>query len=488
MISSAEEWYKHFQPYQGKFTVRIKSQDTGLFGSEFHYITKNERLDFRLIHKALSGSEVVGRFSTYKTKVLGIDIDHHFIDAWHSERPCAELLKKYETVIKSIGQFPSLVFRSEHGLHLYYFFEYYSLHEIMQRQIEKKLGSASEYAEILPTPNHSLRIDPLNNCLDPRTLNRIPFPSEVELYCQSQVLSSDCLPDSFRRGKRKRLKSIRNQTKLETLEKGIIPIRAGSSNEAYKILSTAYYLNGLTTAEAVTRFTELLISSGYIGELRNLKRLEQRMKSTYRQLKRKGAEIFEGVNKPAELDLFDLNLIRSAVNKSPFAVQRKKALESYLQNLLRWKNYIDRMEKSEFELWSWFYMDFRVNRKAGFYPIPSLVMKSWNGHYKALNDFLQSLNMLRQETNHWFDLKGNKTGKCRYFSISTLYETKTVSDDSVFIEELQKSGLSQTAIAKILGVQKMTVSYWFSGKRSIPSNRLSEYVSLWGVNRSAQII
>ena len=482
----AENWSNLFKPYRGKFTLSYTVKD-GLFEFE-KFITKEERLSFELISKALNGKSKtkVGFFNRYNTKVIGIDIDNHYSEAWNSETPSKELFDKYEKVIQKIG-LPSLLFKSPGGLHLFYFLDYSVFHEVMEYKLKKILEELKEKEiEILPTPNHSLKIDPVKNLIDTKTFKPIPYPEieKVTFYYPEDLVKENCLPSEYREQRVKRGKSFFKKSNLDKLEENLLPIKAGETNEKYKTLSALYFTNGLSQREAEDRFLNLLFVSGYVGEMRDPREIKRRFTSTCKNLKKNGFQ-FEGLKKDRQPSLLDLQLIETVSSDFKSSIQRKNALRKYMTEIFTWSNYHEEMSKSEFEFWSWFYSEYRYNRKNNLIPIPWVIMRAWNNRPRPLNDYLKERGILTPMTDYEFDLKGEKAGRCRYYKINRLYRVSNEPKDIDFIEELKESKLSLSEIGRILGVDKSTVCLWYSGKRNIPFESLVKYQSLWCVDRSA---
>ena len=482
----AENWSNLFKPYRGKFTLSYTVKD-GLFEFE-KFITKEERLSFELISKALNGKSKtkVGFFNRYNTKVIGIDIDNHYSEAWKNEIPSKELFDKYEKVVQKLG-LPSLLFKSTGGLHLFYFLDYSVFHEVMEYKLKKVLEELKEKEiEILPTPNHSLKIDPVKNLIDCKTFKPIAYPEidKITFYYPEDLVKENCLPSEYRTQRVKRGKSFFKKSNLDKLEENLLPIKAGETNEKYKTLSALYFTNGLSQREAEDRFLNLLFVSGYVGEMRDPKEINRRFKSTYANLKKNGFQ-FEGLTKDRQPSLLDLNLIETVSSDFKSSIQRKNALRKYMTEIFTWSNYHEEMSKSEFEFWSWFFSEYRYNRKNNLIPIPWVIMRTWNNRPRPLNDYLKERGILTPMTDYEFDLKGEKAGRCRYYKINRLYRVSNEPKDIDFIEELKESKLSLAEIGRILGVDKSTVCLWYSGKRNIPFESLVKYQSLWGVDRSA---
>lgn len=484
----AKQWREVFRPYSQKY--RIKSNKTG------KWIEVEKPLTDQQITNAINGKTTIGYVSSLKTHIIGIDIDYHTGNPWKNSKPCIELQKKYNRVISRLGYFPSILFKSPHGLHIYYLFTYIVPHKILADRLREKLCGLSD--EILPTPNHALRIDPIKNCIDPETFRPIPLDLDINTihsYNPATILDCTCLPGEKRatnnesRSKERTGKKISQEYKLEKIENSILPIEQGNTNEQIfrsSLLPTYYWVFNGDVDTAVDRIiSHLLIPSGYKGELLRLKRLYQRINSSFRAFERNSSE-FSAKAQQIQLSSPDKCLIEDLTQQHPFSQQRTESIKNFLENLFSWLGYQNDIlqDKESSILWDWYYKRYCWYREKGFYPLPSAMLKSWNNQYRSILDWLEEIKILKQETKHYFDQENPYNSICRFYSVNRVYKVRPNSNTN-FIEELKTSELSQRELSKILGVSNVTISHWIKGTKKISNKNLTKCQSNWETYKKA---
>lgn len=482
----ASAWQKTFSPFTRAYRKKVTIKDDVLSSFE-SWIQIDKPLTYTLINQALHGKSEIGYFSSLKTKIIGIDIDDHKNRAWTRNHPSMQLLDKYNNIVARLGFYPSIVFKSPRGLHAFYLFEYHSLHEIFELRLRERLQGCS--FEVLPTPNSSLRIDPLKNCIHPETFKKLDLEKhEIKIYQPYDLLSCSVTAESIRNTEkletRKQARRVFNESRLEKLEKSLLPINPGESNEKIfkSAIMPAYYKSfSGNIDEAVKRIQNcLLFPSGYSGELNNEKRLRERVSSSFRKLSRNWIDYVGSERKEINLSLFDLQIIEQLTKQHPFSKQRTKPIKEFLTKLFEWTSYQDEIRKNPKErvFWSWYYKNYDFHRKQGFYPIPSALMQSWNKRYVEITDWLKTINIISKQTEYTFNPDSRYNSVCRYFSVNRIYEQRrTFGID--FLSELKTSGLKQSQIASILGVSRTTVNLWLTGKKDISKTNLIHYQNLW---------
>ena len=478
---NAVEFKKTLNPYCKKY--RFQKPVSSLYDFN-EWIEVNKKLSDSLINSALNGEKKISYFSSIKTKCIGIDIDdHHSKNAFDENgSPGRILLERYKNVVNGLGAYPSILFKSNRGLHCYYLFTDFTPHEILERKIKNRLSDC--FIEILPTPNSSLRIDPKSNLVNPKTFEFIKFDTDkIEVYELSSFL--DCSPLDLRKRQLsnfKQAKGFYRLSKLEKLEESIIPVLPGTSNEnIFKTgLLPAYYrtFNG-NIDETVNRIqNRILIPSNYVGELTNTKRLSGRVASSFRKFDKQGIQ-FIGNIEQKQTSIESMLIINEILNSSPFSKRRNESLKLFLENLFYWKEYQDSIlnDKRELIFWDWFYKNYTLLRKKGFYPIPSVLMKSWNLRYSEFMDYLKLIGILRLEIQYRHENTDSFDNHCRYYSIHTMFETKKRKDVDVvydMIDLISSKKVTKTELCKKIKTARTTLDRWMNGTTDIPKKRVEE--------------
>lgn len=504
-LELVEEFKNLHSPFVGKYRKGIES--SGLFGTVTDWIQVEKRLSDQLILKARSGEAKLGYFSTHSPDIVGIDLDFHDRSNPWGKYGLIKTLESYENLITSIRLFPSFVYRSPRGMHLFFKFNSKAPWELLRDRIKEGLESFNLdiHAEILPTPNSSLRIDPITNYLDPKTLEPIPPPNlkDIKTYTLVEFFGYDLGDWNKPKQKKERSITLRKITTLESLEQSILPIT--KSNQIFRDcpLLPAYFKSGLTVIQAAERVVVLLKSSSYSGELLSSpKRLLDRIESAWRNFKRKGYS-FEGNTKERQLELRDSTFINSIVSNSPFSRTRSKSFFMFMENLLGWIRYQQNLTHEEKAWFSYFYT-YRENRKIsgyrvfsqrGWIPIPSEMLWKWDRRYKDFLDWLILQKVLKIETGYSVEKK-----QCRYFSFKELIEVKS-DPEQLFIECLENTNLTQSELGKLLGVPQYEISRLFQNKLSrlkvqaligkwegIQSDRRAEFANLKGYAKNEKHI
>lgn len=466
------------QTYRKKY---IQKQYNTLFDEYDTWFTKEKFLSDNIIRYAIKEPKglIIGYFVVYTPDIFGLDIDDHLSGkAWKNEVPSVIILNIFNQIIERFsGQIPSFTFRSDRGIHPFYKLSLKVPFNILELRIKQKLKGIK--VEIKPTPKTALRLPTLYRQIDPITFKPIPFNlKDIKIYHPVElfdgILPCENMPVTLEE-KRERMRGFKRESKLARFEKAHIPFSDGLTNNAYCEIASAYYFAGLTEEEAVHRFQNVILfqSPYYKGGLTNENELKRRIKSSYKNLGNEGYE-YIGSKKAEvrEVDMFDSLLIEKLVDAQPFSRQRQEPVRRFLRGLFRWFSYHDTIWKDKDELanWDYFYRYYRNNRKNGYYPLPKTFLLKQNDYYYDILRWLKQVGFL---TPAPFKYSAN-LNICKYYKVDreTIVESNSEKLTKV-LADMKACGLTQTAIAKGIGVDQSSVSLWFSCKRSMPIQRQS---------------
>ena len=372
-----------FDPYRSKYIVKER---TPLFPDG--WVTKTGYLNPTIIAEAIVQRIAAGYFTTYLPKILGVDIDDH------EPKGEAYLLQVYGRVCRALNSRPSLLVRTDRGLHAYWIFDRRIPADILYLTAWKLLSRMP--VEIRPTPTEALRIPAENRFLDPETMVPLfgDFESIVEAvtpYHSSVLFAEAGTPREIledHKVRRRRFRALRNQRAIEKAEAEELPLYDGESNDAFCHLCFAYRQAGLDQHEAFDRFLLCLERSpNYTGDLRNQKVLWTRIKSWYHNTRTPAPK-----QTPQQVDLFEQLRVQDLVARAPFGNQRRKPIERFLMHLLGWKHWQDEILENPRHVayWDFLYPFYEKNRRAGFYPLPKSVLRRGNKRYYELLPWLFS--------------------------------------------------------------------------------------------------
>jgi hypothetical protein len=130
------------------------------------------------IERAILGTAIFGSFLSTAPRAFGIDIDDH------TNKGQDYLLSVYERVCLALGERPSVLSQSPHGLHPFYFLTYPVPEILLIDRLQQLLAGIP--VEIKPTHSVGMRIPSAASLLDPRTcylLNR-PF---IVVYLKAEL-------------------------------------------------------------------------------------------------------------------------------------------------------------------------------------------------------------------------------------------------------------------------------------------------------------
>jgi len=401
-----------FRPYRGKFSRQESC--INLFG-ENDWITIRKYLSNRVIKLALEGIMTVAWYQNTIPNILGIDVDDHTGTAWNGGKASLKILKVYSDILR-LYPLPSFVIQSPRGLHLYWVLQDRVPAVILFNLAKKQLSHIT--CEIRPTVNTSLRIPQNNRFLDPNNLLPMQFtPNETRTYHPAYLFSDQFLPSTVRETlheRKLRLAAFRQVTNLENIESLYTPITDGSSNEALLALIPVYKKAKLSVEEVVYRISLILQQSPlYTGELRrNPDRLEQRVRSFYKTSRND----FVITPRAQQLSFYNDALVRELVRLSPFSNQRETHIKRFLEKVMFWCDWHDDILQNSCytSYFDYLYPFYRLNRKRGYYPIPSSVLKKANSHYPSIIRWLIDIGFLEPAP---FKYSPNG-GICKYYKIN----------------------------------------------------------------------
>lgn len=388
MADKAQTFVKHFTPYRGRYTMQGRSP---LF-DEPCWFTRTERLTGGVIAKAILERLVVGWFTTYVPRCLGVDVDDHRGRAWTGRgQPSAYLLAIYDQVVARLGCRPSLLLQSPRGLHGYWILSERMPAEILHAQASARLAGLP--VEIRPTPTTALRIPAERRLMDPATFQLLSQPFEAVLDAMPiyhPVVVFYTIPEEIRQTlltKRRKLRSFRAVGRVEDAERSV-HFYAGQSNAAFLELCNVYRCAGLDEDEALYRFQLKLEQSPlYDGELRQKPgRLLQRIRSEYR------GNPYTPQPREVQLGLFNGYVVGELVARHPFARQRTAPIRRFLDRVLLWCDWHDDIlqDRGRTAVFDYLFTYYRKNRRAGYYPLPYTFLRKANSQYASLMPWLQA--------------------------------------------------------------------------------------------------
>ena len=390
--------------YRGRY-LESYQQQSYLF-EPTPWTTADRRLSNERIKEAQSGARPAGYFGTGTTTFFCLDVDHHGGEAWQGDEPSGGLAYNYGRAVKAMGVNPSEVFRTPRGLHPYYHLSERLPSGIISPLVTSRLAGA---AEVLPSVSCGLRI-PVSSCrLDPVTL--LPADYSATVYHPAVLFDDTYTPASIKNfDKRGRFKY--STLKMVEIENRYLP-EMGRTNQPLVVLGAAYKAAGLSLDAAVQRFSWLLQSQGYQGELLSHRRLYGRMASIYRRT-HDSAPITIPDPGPR---LFDEPIIAHLVERSPFARQRNEPLRRFVRGILEWQARIDAVyqDPTSCAVWDYIYPYFRVNIRRGYYPLPKSVLVRLNDRYNELMPFLLDQGLLERAPFGY----SSRLGVCAHYSIRT---------------------------------------------------------------------
>lgn len=404
---------RDFRPFRGKYAKQlpVSSEEYLFSGFKYEWRTISRYLKEKYVAEAIAGRIVVGWYTKLNPNVVGVDIDDHQGKAWAGVEASPLLLSLYDQVRQRMPE-PSLLVQSPRGLHLYWLLTDRIPANILQGLAAEKLKNIK--CEIRPTPDLSLRIPEASRILDTNTL--LPQTREKLYRYHPAILFDDrFLPESIRstlKDRKTRARGLLYSPKIEAAEALHSPFIPGETNNALNALVPVYKYAGLTIEDAIYRICVILQRSYlYDGELRDPRRLEQRVRSYYKR----DYSFILPTPRIQQLNLLHKPLVDELVSQSPFAKQRDKPIERFLYSILNWTEWHDEIiqDAKKTAYFDYLYPWYRKNRRAGFYPLPSAVLRKANFDYFNLMPWLQETGFLTEAP---FKYKPGY-GICKYYKV-----------------------------------------------------------------------
>ena len=411
----ASSFINHFTPWLQRYKVKTNKG----------WITNNDRLHFSSICKGIQGDLTLAFFSSINTKVLGIDIDEH--NALY--RPAEVLQSCRETYLQvkdKFGYSPSLLVQSSRGFHLFYLLTERVYWEYLHNLARKVIGGMN--VELLPTPYSTLRIPKVTMLLNPSTLKPVePHKPEytdwdkLQAYSPSQLFGKDWKEQLYQSTRTKGRSSQERPTSskpmdLKLLEHTLLPFRNGRSYKPTFEFTVACNRLGMSREEIIHYLQELIEQSpSYTGGLKkNSKELEDRVDHILG--KDHTSASLPCVDTKAEILGTYKPVIEHLTTLHPFAPQRNKPVKQFLESLILWREWHDKIltNPEATSLLDGLYPFYRKNRKEGFYPLPSALLKRWHPKYYELIHWLEEIEVL-QESPYPYSKSAHI---CKYYSIS----------------------------------------------------------------------
>ncbi len=418
-----------FKPYLKKYT-----KFTRTYGTE-KWITIKRRKSLKSLQKIITEGKKIGYFTSIRTPVIGIDLDFHHIPGggWTTTgepKPC--LLSRYKAIVHRFGYFPTVISKSPTGLHVYYILSHLMLHhKHLKALVTEKLKGVEgmEYTDILPSPNHSLRIPTQRSLLNPETftplsqhLSHIPWQwiSErtftiADLFGEhyiTQIRAFNLKTSKAKKAPKDNPESLQDykMQKILKAEAKLLPFTNFHSNEILIHLVPKYRGYGMSVNETISRLQyHLQHSPDYTRSLRDPEKLSSRIKAMY--------AIEWDRFKPGESwNTIIPERIEDIINNHPFVKQRTKGIKKYFNGLISWKAYHD---QTHYDKGFLAYMDdmypyYAVNCNKGLYPLPSSVQHSWNKNYHSLLPWLLEIGILKESGLGY----SAQRGICKYYYIN----------------------------------------------------------------------
>lgn len=385
----------------GQSVVKSLAQLIGIYRKKYIYQepdlfsgwrTAERYLTDRKIEDGIFNRAILGIFLSLFPTAFCIDIDDH------SGKGEGYLLSVYESVVSRMAlrvavNFPSILCKTPHGLHAYYFLEYPVHVDALIPEVRDLVKNLP--VEVKPTHTIGARVPRAGSFLDPMTLEPISGDFKDVIfsavkYHPAELFTDQIEPGALRRALKERrivVLGIREGRTLAKFEAQCIG--TGRTNQFLCDLIPMYRAAGLSPEEAALRYSALLDES-YAGELREFPRLLRRVKSFYKNCP---ANRFNTLPESKQPDFFTeiiADRIAGTVEgptetkyQKQGLTQKKNTIKKAVMYLESWKSFIDEVKKDrvEAEFWNYLYPFFKKNTSEGFYPIPSNLFLKIHARY-----------------------------------------------------------------------------------------------------------
>ncbi|GHU09370.1 hypothetical protein FACS1894151_06990 [Spirochaetia bacterium] len=471
-----------FSPFVGKYIA--KKQNPELFddGLCSDWFTIDQPLTDPHIESAIAGTALIGYFLSISARSFCVDIDDH------TGKGPGYLLSVYQNVVGKLECYPSLVCKTPRGLHAFYFLEHHVPEILLIAKAKQALQGVP--VEVRPTKKTAVRIPAEPDMIDPHNFTKITvrFKDAVNaalVYHPFNLFGAGILPQEIVESlKDRRDKAVKASTwkslSLAVNEYAEFGIQNGATNIALNELVPMYRSAGLTPEETAAEFAGLF-SSDYIGELRNPRRLLQRIQSYYKTIPETQ---FNTLPKQLEVDLFTEQMADAiaALVTGPTRTERqrgaltkkRRTVKKAVIFIERWCAYIGVIvsRKELLEMWNYLYPYFKKNTSEGLIPVSrNLWQKIYHDYGRWLMPFLKKIGYIERSNYRYSKLYGI----CYYYRVNGYQFIKDMPKKPVVPSKVRHAkaksraeqiraykrehpNMSNRAIAKALGISHFTVN------------------------------
>jgi hypothetical protein len=416
-----------FQTFNPELSKYVRRDSSGQIKTVRKELTKE------LVENSFSSisQEVISYFSRKgKIDYFGIDIDVHDTKGWNNNTPTEILVERFEFAKKIIGKNPNLIFKSPRGIHAYWFLVEPVPNLILYNRL-KELFECIGHIDILPTSNCALRIPSQDNYLNDNLEkgNFIGFESLIR-YPNNDIFKNDLgVKNNVCKDKGgKTKKAPFTPLSLELLEKGIMPLKNGQTNNVYIKLVAKYKIYGLDENQAYARFVNLVRNSpGYKGRLLN--DLKSRIRTSYKRMTEINLSQMKSLSDlyrdPQTRMLIDFHL-KSMNLFTPERGRMRKSMTTFLLNIISWKIACDKIfnNKETAYYWEESYQGSWSRHKEGYYPLPHSLLRKWNSHYDRPLKILKDFGIMKESPYHY----STTMKRCKYYRIGIPVNIKRLTE------------------------------------------------------------
>jgi hypothetical protein len=461
-LNNLSEITQYLNIFRGKKAVKSDNSE---------WFTVNDYLYDMDIVNHFNGNAILAYVITNSTDIFCFDIDLHG-NYLNSEIKNLIKIDRYNYITERFGA-PSLIFQSSKsgGLHLYYKIDHKIFFEILKAEILKKLNiQESELnkkgIEIRPTPKNALRLPyairdggailnyDLKYLFEPTAENaqkvidyilKSNVNNYIELFDGAPELSDIWLRQKT---KKRQFENYRLLNRLEKYESAYIPelIQGNTNRPICNIIANCFF-NGLNQDQCLIRLDNILDKSNITrNKDTSSNRLSQRIESEYKRLSKnninklnnsytrdnKIVDLFQdikidGVIKKLCLHMWPhLYYNQDKLSRTELSTLSKKRnmYKSFLNNLYRWKNYIDNLSEYDRQVINLKYQYFYWNtKKYKLTPLPKILLRKWNDRYYSIIKDLQKIGVLKLRRKYFNPYKAKMynsdiKGICNYYEVN----------------------------------------------------------------------